>query len=1201
MTNSKKKQMAATKDTKRHEEKNPRHSVPFVFLRVLRGRLCLSFLLFGLCLAAAPTTPLGDLSTLIGWQDLSRGLNNSVYFTAPGAAVFQYPPGPNGWYRRGFRMENDSSKDWRDFYGVQFDVRPADDSSITLTATISIPLQPVRLDYVPSSKAVIVIHGASWHHVTLPWSEFDFPQAEPAFLKFVSQFRLDTSGGGRIELANVRLVGAPTLAMDCNIRGKPCAADRQVQYAVSISNCTNQNQAVALSIQKHGWEEMPATVSPVQLDLPPGAAGECTVTVHVPARVPPGGRETQVLQAIANGDVSSSSEISFITARELPHPNIVHTVDGWSDIRDKVKHYAWAKQDQDDFVRRAEQWSVPNIARPPGNDPHDKSGPFLFPSTEHTNTYNAAIAWQLTRNRQFAEKVALLLRRLADPATGYPKTLRACPQSLVQEGEFFQHSALAYDMILDSGVLTDSDRHQIEQAFRDYMETIRLEADTGAINNWDVSEITGALYCALAIEDWSAAQRFYSGPSGILDQLSKGVMDDGWWYECAVSYNVWVATEFSQIAIALQPWGINLRDLRVPAGFAPNFSIIPWSLQPGLYGMAFEKFGPVVHSSINIKRMWDALPVFIDYRGVMFGVNDAQERQQDGQPYEVAYYLYHDPAYAAIIAHSRRRDLLYGVPELPKNTPDLTDKSAYADNVGLVMLRSQSAGQPARQRIEAAIHYGTHGGYHGHFDRTDLLALMRYGRSFFNPEMIWYGYLNYMYKFYVQTSVSKNMVVVDEKMQEPVESQRLLFHTGPMMQATAVQTNARWSNPPYGGMVYDWFTGGFAEKSWTEGRSIPIPENAPIYGNIGPYSDRVLQRRAMVVTDDYVVLADYLRASQVHTFESLLQIKGFKGLDAPGKTFVRHTGQWNADPLSSAQFITDCDWYDAQAPAVARFEMNWGDVGGPREPNVGMATQEPGVLKMDVHSLWPPRQEIMIGSAPEDHNTQKQLFYTVSGDGRKLAGGKFGSWILGKVDIDVPVDGVRQLQLQTSVAESHRPTIFWANARIVKRDGTEIPLSQVSPKMQNVLLPPKSGQDYEGQSINIVGIDYPRAIPGEPNDSDAPAIVTVDLSGVDAVRFKAVLGGDYPRDPQQRKTYAIGTRGTSARFITLIEPYEKTRVVQNARATSADSLEVQLSDGRVQTIALQDFEGDGRDIGVSMIETKNGNLLRTETTRGNEQ
>ncbi|HUB27444.1 MAG TPA: hypothetical protein VL992_18605 [Tepidisphaeraceae bacterium] len=1123
-------------------------------------------------------------------QDLP-GLNGT--FSAPSSVVYQYPAGARGWFKHGFRVENDSTRDWRDWYGLQFDVRSSNDTPFDLTATISIPPQPVRMDYVPKTTATVAIAGAGWHRVTLPWSAFDFPQAEPALLKFVSQIRISASGGGQIAVTNAHLIRARQISLDCDIRGKACDGDQRIQYIVTVTNCADHPQAVSLTISRHGWEEMAASVDPPRLDLAPGASGMCTVDVTVPSRVPPGGHETQVVQAIADGDAADAAEIGFITTRQLPHPNILHTIDGWNDVRQKVKDYAWAKADADDFVRRAEQWEVPEIAEPPGNDPHDKSGPFLFASEQHTNLFNAAVAWQLTGKRLFAEKAALLLRRLSDPDHGYPKTFRACPQSLVQEGEFFQHSALAYDMILDSGVLSDADKSQIERTFRDYIETVRLEAETGAINNWNVSEFTGALYCALAIEDLHEADRFFSGPSGILDQISKGVMDDGWWYECAISYNVWCATEFSQVAMAMRPWGVNLRDMQIPAGFSPNFSIVPWATRPGLYGMSFQKFGPVTHNSVGIKRMWDALPTFVDYRGVMFGVNDAQERHQDAQPYEIAYDLYRDPVYAGIVSRSSRRDLLYGVPELPKQPPDLSNESAFADNVGLAMLRSQTPGRPRSQQIQAVLHYGTLGGFHGHFDRTNLLSLMRYGRSFYNPEMIWYGYLNFMYKFYVQTSVSKNMVVVDEKMQEPVESQRLLFHTGKMMQATAVQTNARWSNPPYGGMVYDWFAGNFADKCWDEGRSVPIPANAPAYGDIGPYSDRVLQRRAMIVTDDYVVLADYLRGSREHHYESLMQIKGFDALDAPVKILLRHTGQWSTDPLSSAQFVTDCDWYDVAAPAVARFATDW--TGGGPDAMQGPATNVPGWLKLDVHSLWPPRQTIMIGSAPEDRDTQKQLHYTVTGDGNILADGQFGSWILGQADIDVPVDGLRRLQLQTTVAKSNRPTIFWANARIVKRDGREVPLGQLSPRLENVLMPRRAGEDYFGGPITIVGIHYPQATAGEPDDPHQPAIISVDLSGLDAVRFKAILGGDYPHDPQQRRTYAVGTTGTQARFITLIEPYDKTPVVRNAVADSADSLRVELTDGRVQTIRLANFEGDGSDLRISMTESRNGQLIRAET------
>ena len=32
------------------------------------------------------------------------------------------------------------------------------------------------------------------------------------------------------------------------------------------------------------------------------------------------------------------------------------------------------------------------------------------------------------------------------------------------------------------------------------------------------------------------------------DQFVKGTLDDGRWYEVSISYNTWVATEFSQVA-----------------------------------------------------------------------------------------------------------------------------------------------------------------------------------------------------------------------------------------------------------------------------------------------------------------------------------------------------------------------------------------------------------------------------------------------------------------------------------------------------------------------------------------------------------------------------------------------------------------------------------------------------------------------------
>ncbi|MBW8780595.1 MAG: alginate lyase family protein [Verrucomicrobia bacterium] len=1158
-------------------------------------------------------------SAFVGWKGLVPAAEGAT-FPVPGVAAFRFPEGPRGFYKHGYSVENDSTANWTSLYGVQCEVKLADAREIAVTVAINAAnrnggeSEPI--------KSTVRLTGSGWHTVTLPWSAFGFDQARTVFLNFVRGVSVSaefTDGGqpGRIVINNVRAIQAPAVGLTCAVRGKAAAAGHEAEYAVVVSNCTDRTQSIVLSLVHYGWEMMTAAPEPSALQLAPGESKSVTLRVKVSERVPPGGHEEQVLQAVANGDAVAAAKLSFITVSEVPSPFILHTSARWQEVRDKVKNYPWAQDLLADYRKQADGWKVPEVVRAPSNDPKDGSGPYLFATTNETPLMASGIVWQLTRERRYAEKIAVFLRRLSNPADGYPATWRGSNQSEVQEGHFFQHVAMAYDMIQDSGVLSPDDRRQIEATFRLFMRVMDFHHQSGSINNWNLSEATGAFYCALALQDLTAAERFFSGPSGIKDELSKGTLDDGWWYECSISYNMWCASEFTQAALAYQPFGINFKDLWVPASYSPHVLLVSelnGGNQPKVadpeqrrkpFGMDPDVYGPVRRPYRTITDLWNSLLPFLDYRGVMFGVNDSTEARVGGhrtevvgQPFELAYYVFRDPAYAAVIKlGGGKRDLLYGVPELPEKTPENFRKSAYADNVGLATLRSQTENRPIREQIQATLHYGTHGWAHGHFDRTDLISLMRYGRSFYNPESVFYVYEPFMYKFYTQTSLNHNMVVVDQKMQEAAPAERAFFHAGKMMQATVVQVTARWSNPPYGGMVYDYVpVKTFEEKTWREGRYVPIPENAPVYGTLTDFTEPVLQRRLMIVTDDYVVLADYAKGARPHTFESLLQLKGFKGLEAPQKKILRHDAQWSTDPVGSAQFVTDCDWYSTSAPAKSRFEMSWG--AGADNAGTRTVANEDGVLKMDVHSLWPLSQEIMVGAAPEFHHVEKRLFYTVRGDGRVLAGGKFGAWILGQGNIDVSVDGVKQLELETKTELASMPTLFWAGARIVTRDGKEIPLGQLPVKRVNVAVAKAPGQDYFGGPIKIAGNLYADGIAAEPENAKEPGLLQVDLSGVDAVRFKVVVGGDYPPGPEaaRRKVYAIrAARGTEARFLTVIEPYEDKPVVKSAEALGADKLRVELADGRVQEITLKNFAGDGTDISADIVETKNGKILRTET------
>ena len=94
--------------------------------------------------------------------------------------------------------------------------------------------------------------------------------------------------------------------------------------------------------------------------------------------------------------------------------------------------------------------------------------------------------------------------------------------------------------------------------------------------------------------------------------------------------------------------------------------------------------------------------------------------------------------------------------------------------------------------------------------------------------------------------------------------------------------------------------------------------------------------------------------------------------------------------------------------------------------------------------------------------------------------------------------------------------------------------------------------DYFGGPIKIAGNEYREGTPAEPSNPAQPGIAHLDLSGLHAARFKAVLGSDYPPGPeaQRRKVYAIRVAGQpEARFLTLIEPYENAPIVRSADAS----------------------------------------------------
>ncbi|MFI3264435.1 MAG: hypothetical protein SNG38_04530 [Rikenellaceae bacterium] len=1128
------------------------------------------------------------------WSNVKVDKLGAADIKSGGQIGYTYPETPNT--AKGFRTYFNGC-DWSLYKGLSFEVFIENESEATVDLTFCVAKEN-RGSLEPINTATINLYGQGWNKVFVPWNLFSLKYGQRGTLQGVHSFTLgvESKKNKRVKVRNVSLLKAETVALSAPIQGAADMAGGSVKYILEVGNVTDQTQSIQLQQPKMGWESMTTTITPSNMTLAAGKTQKCIVEVSLPASLPQGTNEVQSIVVVANGQ--SGEKIEFTTSVRVESPYIVHTPDGWREVIEKAENYDWAKRELERYDREAQRWQAPGIAKElPSMNAY--MGRYLYHTDVMDKLMDCAVAYRLTGKIEYAQKCVDVIRTVIDEESGYPATWRVNQNNFVKEGGVFQNIARTYDMIMDCGLLTEEDHRLIEQTFRIYIDIVLMGNDEGGIGNWDLSELTGALYCALMIQDYHLAKEVMYSPSGIYQQFAQGVMNDGWWYECSVGYNLWCATMFSEAAVALRPWGFNFLDEQIEIGKVPHYSLLPSRMEPGLYGMDFNKWGKIENNSIGIKNMWDALVPFLDYRGIMFAVNDAQETSVIGEPFEMAYYLYRDPEYASVIKLGDHRDLLYGVPELPDFESKKNKQSAYADNIGIVQLRSQTEGREQKDQIQAALHYGSHGGYHGHFDRTNLLSMMRYGRSFYNPEMIWYGYQSYNYKFLVQTSMTKNMVVVDQKMQEPKESMRTLFYTGDMVQATSVETTARWSNPPYGGMIYgDKEDYTFQEKAWEEGRQFKFPEVEPAYGEMTDYSEPIEQRRLMIMMDDYVVLADYINGEEAHTYDWLFQMKGFKELSADEKTHLRHDNQLSDDPLSAAQFFTNCDWYATEGTVRSSYEMLFGagsDNAGTRAPN-----SEDGPIKIDVFNAWPRQNEVTVATVPENHDVAKQLWYEVSSDNKLIMSDSTGAWILGRKEISLDIKGSKELVLTTKLkGRTRNNTIFWGNAKIILKNGKSVELSSLPIKYANTLQPQSAGADYYGGVVKLGGELMTTSLPAMPADSRESATVTVDLSGVDAVSFEAVIGSDFPMgdETQRRRTLNVRAEGKDARFLSVLEPYEAESVVKKVTAESADKLIVELTDGRVQEISISNFESDSNNIVIEVKEYKDGKLLREEVAK----
>ncbi len=1068
----------------------------------------------------------------------------------------------------GFDFIDTSSADVYGWYGFLFTVSTEGEAEVKVTATLGDGVSVSSRLHLPEKGE---------HSFDCRLCDFDLEAARPHLWHRLRSLSVETEG----EVLRCRLVRGKRIAVICDVRGRSGDVGEELTYTAKVYNCTDATVSVSAEQTYEGWESLILGIAPERVTLPPYGEGEFTLTGRIHDYMVPGTHEKDTVRFTPSGDGAAAVTLYLYSMRSLPHPMIYHTAEEWDETAAKIRKYEKFHPEFERMKGIAARWEP----QPPL--PLEERG-YCYDTRVEEPVVFSAYMYALTKEERYAEKVARFLGYYSNTENGYPVKKKGCSQSYVQEGHFTAHIMLAFDIIYNSPSLREEVKERMRLCCRIYNEILDYNLASGHISNWVLSELTGALYCSVMLGDYERIDRFVFGKTGIIEQLRYGALDDGWWYECSISYNTWVASLMLHTAHLMRRYGIDLVNASFPIPYNKEVRASHPSRPVEIrHGMVNQKWGGIRRGSIRIKDLFDAPIRFVDYRGIMFGVNDSAEKRITGahlfSTYDLAYRYYGDPAYLAIIKNDPVADPIFGIGELPEGEKGSEPyrESAYSDNIGLLMLRSRCRDREAKDEIQAVLRYGSHGFAHGHFDRTELLSLMRSGISVYNPEQIWWGYGHLMYKFYVQSSATKNMVTVDGKMQLPADSKRTLFSVGEGLSAGGVETTAPWGYPPFGGMKYD--TGRPLPRQVEYNvADLPSLDAAP-HGEITALTEPIRQARVMAVTDDYVAVFDSMEGSAHHSYDCLWQLGTVLSITSDGKlTYKEHRGQKTEDVRSDAQFITNCRVYENEGTVKATFGMKSGE-GFDKRGSV-FYNPENGELFTDVYTPWPKKSTVTAGFIAADMGVRIPYDMKIYSGGEERHFHHANAWILGTRKLDVKLTGddvtleINNLPVYNEQLYPFPSSqgLFLADAHVIYDDGERVSVTEMGMERENIDEGYGVGKDQLGGEVLITGKVYADAISVSPTDHGRLGVLRIDAKreGKRPIRFTAVVGAcAFPGDKSQRRTtYGVCTEGENARFITVLEPRSGEPRVVSVTAADENTVKVTLKGGKTQVISVSGIE-----------------------------
>jgi hypothetical protein len=252
------------------------------------------------------------------------------------------------------------------------------------------------------------------------------------------------------------------------------------------------------------------------------------------------------------------------------HPYLALTPADIARAKERAGQFPWARK----AIEKVAEDARGAIAKPLGKLPEKGN-------TEHWGIANrllsVGLAYGLTGEKQHAEWVCSGLLAYADVYPTMPLTNGRCKvftQSPLYEAMWVEPIAQAYDLIADSGVLTDEQKKHIETdllratvaCFKidDFASDPRIRDLHYRCYNFQAWHLGAVGLVGLALRDPELVDYAVNSPYGFRHLVAHDLREDGLFWERSVGYHHFVLNALLPFTEAMLHCGVDLYNLSVP-------------------------------------------------------------------------------------------------------------------------------------------------------------------------------------------------------------------------------------------------------------------------------------------------------------------------------------------------------------------------------------------------------------------------------------------------------------------------------------------------------------------------------------------------------------------------------------------------------------------------------------------------------------